>query len=221
MPIKPKRGYPRKIHQSRSQDAPVKYCENPACGTKLVREKARCGYKYCDRTCRWEHERAKARERRPKDIRCSFCQKPIDTMRAKPSDWQRSERHFCDEICAVAYRRKSGQYTQMSKRGNAAMQAYKEKHGHIAGYEDRAKITSKGNKERPPKAKHFTREGRVWGYDVKFYPHEDGQGYRVSIPELPELEALYSKTVKEGLILVREEILEMRSKEARGEIADE
>ncbi len=124
--------------------------------------------------------------------------------------------HFCDEICADGYHRQSGHYQEMSAKGNAAMQEYKAKHGQINGYQDRAEATSKGNREKPPKAKHFVREGKVWGYGVKFYPHEDGQSYRVSVPELEELGVLYSGTVKSGLKLVREKILEIRANEAQG-----
>ena len=100
-------------------------------------------------------------------------------------------------------------------RGNAAMQEYKEKHGQVNGYQDRAEATSNGNRERPPKAKHFVREGKCWGYGVKFYPHEDEQGYRISVPELEELGVLHAKTVKDGLKMVRERILEIRAEEGK------
>lgn len=218
MPIKPKRYSPRPLQQLRAKAVPDKYCENPKCGAKLDREKARKGYKYCDRTCRWEHDRVLALERRPKDVRCAFCGKEIDTMRANPSAWTKSEKHFCDDICTDGYRRQHGFYQQMSKKGNEKAKEYKEKHGQMLSYQDRAKAVSKNNRERPPKAKHFIREGRVWGYDVKFYPHEDGQSYRVSVPELDEeIGVLTASTKKAGLKLVRERILELRAEEAKGE----
>ena len=211
--IKPKRDYVRKA----SQEVAVKFCENPQCGAKLSKEKAREVYKHCDKVCLNEHRRIQAIERRPKQVLCSFCNKDLDTMRANPAYWQKTELHFCDEICVDGYRRQSGFYEEISAKGNAAMQEYKEKHGQVNGYEDRAEATSKGNRERPPKAKHFVREGKIWGYDVKFYPHEDGQGYRVSVPELEEIGVLYAGTVKGGLKLVREKILELRAEEAQGE----
>lgn len=215
--IKPKRGYPRAIHASK--EVIVKFCENPKCGAKLDSLKARQGQKYCDRVCRWEHERMLAIERRPKDIRCAFCNKAIDPMRANPSHWAKSETHFCDGICADAHRRQSGHYTRAAKIGNAKVREYKEKHGQVHNYERRSAKVSENNKKAPPKSKHFVREGKVWGYDVKFYPHEDGQSYRVSVAELEELGVLYAKTVKEGLKLVREKILELRVKESSAQIS--
>jgi hypothetical protein len=215
--IKPKRGYPRPAHLV-SKEVPVRYCENPSCKAKLSREKARKGYKYCDVPCRREHERVQALERRPKDLQCASCQRPLDPMRVTPSAWAKSEMHFCDEICAVAYHQKTGQYGEMSQKGNAKAKEYREKHGQVAGYEDRSKAVSKNNKKRPPKAKYFTREGRVWGYDVRFYPSENENEYRISIPELPEIEGLTASTKKAGLKLVRERILELRAEEAKGEI---
>jgi hypothetical protein len=124
--------------------------------------------------------------------------------------------NFCDEICTDGYRRQTGQYEEMSKRGNASMQAYKADHGKVHNHQKRSEVVSKNNKERPPKAKYFVRDGRVWGYDVKFYPHEDGDKYRVSVPELDEeLGPMTAKTVKGGLKMVRERIVELRIEESR------
>src|SRR2546421_453191 len=212
MTIKPKKKpHPRKA----SRETAVKFCENPQCGAKLLKEKAREGYKYCDKVCLYEHRRIQAIERRPKQVLCAFCSKPLDTIRSNPAVWQKSEQHFCDEICAVAYHRQSGQYKEMSKKGKVTAKEYREKHGQVHNHNERSAAVTKNNCERPPKAKHFVREGKVWGYDVRFYPHEDGTGYRISVPELEELGVLYSKTVKGGLKLVRERILELRAEEAQ------
>jgi|ERR1041385_484286 hypothetical protein len=208
--IKPKRGYARTVHKAGKEV--TRRCKNPGCGAKLPRQNK----KYCDRICRQAHDDILKQERRPEQAFCALCNKPLDMLRAPPSYWIKHAVSFCDEICADGYRRQSGQYEEMSRRGNAAMKEYKKEHGHVAAYKDRAEITSKGNKERPPKSKHFTREGRAWGYDVRFYPH-DGQGYRISVPELEELGVLFAKTKKEGLKLVRERVLELRTEEAKGE----
>lgn len=214
MTIKPKRGY---IHRA-DHEKSARYCENPQCGAKLPKN-VRREQKYCDRACRDEHRRIQAIERRPKDLRCTFCQKPIDTMRANPAHWKKTELHFCDEICADGYHRQSGHYQRMSKIGNDKAAEYKASHGHVIAYEDRRDATSAGNREKPPKAKHFVRDGyRVWGYDVRFYPSENEGEYRISVPELDEeLGPMHSKTVKGGLKAVREKILEIRTKEAKGE----
>jgi len=216
--IKPKRGYARAVHLA-GKEVPAKFCENPQCGAKLSREKAREGYKHCDRTCLSGHRRIQAVERRPKEVLCSFCQKPLDTMRAAPSYWTKTDLHFCDEICVDGYRRQHGHYEEMSKLGNEKAAKYKAKHGKNYNHDERSEAVSKNNREKPPKAKHFIREGyEAWGYDVRFYPHEDGQGYRVSVPELDEeLGPMRSKTVKEGLRMVRERIVELRLQEVQGE----
>ena len=209
MTIKPKRGYARAIHKNDKEV--IRRCENPKCGVKLPKRHK----KYCDRVCRQVHDDILKQERRHQ-IFCAFCGNEIDTMRESPSYWERFERHFCDGICNDGYQRQSGHYQEMSKKGNASMQAYKADHGKVHNHKERSEVVSKNNREKPPKAKHFTREGRVWGYDVKFYPHEDGDKYRVSVPELDEeLGILYAKTVKEGLKMVRERIVELRIEESR------
>src|SRR5712672_1797748 len=220
--IKPKRGYARTVHLA-SKESPAKFCENPQCGAKLSREAAREGYKHCDRTCLSEHRRIQAVERRPKDVRCSFCQKPLDTMRAAPSYWSSHELHFCDGICTDGYRRQSGHYAEMSKLGYEKAAEYKEKHGKVYSHEDRSEAVSRNKRGRPPKAKHFIREGyKAWGYDVRFYPDENDEGYRVSVPELDEeLGTMKSKTVKGGLRMVRERIVELRIQEAKQEAQGE
>ena len=210
MSIKPKRGYVRKA----SSGVPAKYCENPQCGAKLSKEKAR-RQKHCDRVCLNEHRRIQAIERRPAQVLCTFCSKPLDTMRAAPSSWAQSELHFCDDICVDGYRRQSGFYEEISAKGNAKAAEYKAKHGQVHNRSERSEAVSRNNRERPPKAKHFVREGMVWGYDVRFYPHEDGTGYRISVPELEELGVLYAGTVKGGLRMIRERIVELRLQEAK------
>ncbi|OLB35948.1 MAG: hypothetical protein AUH05_13740 [Ktedonobacter sp. 13_2_20CM_53_11] len=96
------------------------------------------------------------------------------------------------------------------------MQAYKEKHGQVHNRGERSEAVSRNNRERPPKAKHFVREGSVWGYDVKFYPDENDAGYRVSVPEIDEeLGPMMAKTVKGGLRMIRERIDELRLQEAK------
>src|SRR2546423_5313857 len=213
MSIKPKRGYVRKAN---SREVAVKFCENPQCGAKLSREKTKEGYKHCDKVCLYEHRRVQAIERRPKEVLCSFCSKPLDTMRAAPSSWAQSELHFCDDICVDGYRRQSGFYEEISAKGNATMQAYKEKHGQVHNRSERSEAVSRNNRERPPKAKHFVRDGSVWGYDVKFYPDENDAGYRVSVPEIDEeLGPMMAKTVKGGLRMIRERIVELRLQEAK------
>jgi hypothetical protein len=216
MTIKPKKNYPRPVHLA-AKESPAKYCENPQCGAKLPKN-TRKEQKYCDRACRDEHRRIQAIERRPKQVLCSFCQKPLDTMRASPSHWKKHTVNFCDEICADGYHRQTGYYQEISKKGREKAAEYKDKHGQVIGYEDRRDAVSENNKKAPPKAKHFIREGKVWGYSVKFYPDEDGNGYRVDVPELiDELGPMKAKTVKGGLKMVRERILELRAKEAKGE----
>ena len=212
MSIKPKkRGHARAILVNGKET--VRRCENPRCGAKLPRQNK----KYCDRVCRQAHDDILKQERRPKEVLCAFCGKVIDTMRAAPSYWETFERYFCDGICRDGYQRQSGQYQDMSRKGNEKAAEYRDMHSRVIGYEERAKAVSENNRERPPKAKHFVRQGRVWGYDVKFYPHEDGKGYRVSVPELDEeLGILYAKTVKEGLKMVRERIVELRIEESKG-----
>jgi hypothetical protein len=120
--------------------------------------------------------------------------------------------HFCDSVCVDAYRRENGTYDAMSAKGNAAVQEYKQKHGHVQNYKDRAAAVSKNNQESPPKAKYFTRKGKVWGYDVNFFPDEEDSGYRASVPELmEEIGVIRCKTVKEGLRLIRQKIIDLRN----------
>src|SRR5579863_10189670 len=103
MPIKPKRGYGRSVHKAQPRKVPGKFCENPKCGAKLSKDNARRGRKYCCRDCRWEHDRILALERRPKDVQCAFCNKPLNVMREVPSYWKKHTMNFCDEICTDGY----------------------------------------------------------------------------------------------------------------------
>src|SRR2546430_16375926 len=142
MSIKPKRGYVRKA----SSGVPAKYCENPQCGAKLSKEKAR-RQKHCDRVCLNEHRRIQAIERRPAQVLCTFCSKPLDTMRAAPSSWAQSELHFCDDICVDGYRRQSGFYEEISAQGNAKAAEYKAKHGQVHNRSERSEAVSRNNRE--------------------------------------------------------------------------
>ncbi len=207
--ITPKRRYPRPI-QRVHKPAP-RYCANPKCGAKITKRENRL---YCDKTCRAEHEALLKLERRPKEVRCAFCTKPLDILSRGPREWRQTDRHFCDQICADAYRREHGHYQAASKRGIAAIQEYKKRHGRAQDAAERGARTSANNRKAPPKAKHFERHGRVWGYDVHFYPDETG--YRASVPELiDELGIIHCKTVKEGLRAIRQKIVAQRQEASR------
>jgi hypothetical protein len=217
--VKPKRGgYERTIHKAAKEIAVVK-CANPQCDAKIAPSQVRKGRKYCDRVCQREHNDALKKERRPAEALCTHCGKAIDVMREKPAYWATHSQNFCDSICCDAYRRQTGWYKEIGRAGNAKAQEYKAKHGRVINHENRSRATSRSNREAPPKAKHFVRHGKAWGYDVVFSPHDDGQGYNVVVPELNEElgAAMYAKTVKEGLKLVREKVLELRAQENKGE----
>jgi hypothetical protein len=194
----------KKVFHSRSLAKPVplpRHCAQ--CGTKLTATQTRKGVQCCDMVCRKEYDEKLKRARRPQEVHCSYCEKPLDPLSRQPYQWKASDVHYCDMVCADAHRRATGAYAVMSAQGNQVMAAYKEKHGHVQGYEDRAAAVAKNNKVAPPKAKHFQRAGKVWGYDVNFFPNEDDDGYRASVPELPELGIVHCKTKKEGLRLIR------------------
>lgn len=201
---------PKKYQRSLADEKlPNKRCENPMCGAKLPMKKAKRGAKYCDAKCRLEHQRILGMERRPAEIRCANCDAPLDPESRSPSDWERSERFFCNTICADEYRRKHGLYKAMSMQGNQEIKEYKEKHGRPHAYERRKQAVSENNKKAPPKAKHFDRQGKVWGYEVFF--KGTGEDYTITVPELPELGEMRSSTKKAGLLLVRQKILELRA----------
>jgi hypothetical protein len=176
------------------------------CNAKLSSNQIYRRISYCDEICKKEAIAERKKARRPEQIACSACKKPLDMLSREPYQWKRGKVFFCSEICADAYRRRTGQYQEMSERGKISIQGYKQKHGRIKSYENRAAAVAKNNREAPPKAKYFVRHGRVWGYGVTFYPHEDGSSYRASIAEFPEL-IVHCKTVKEGLRMFREKFI--------------
>jgi hypothetical protein len=201
---------PKKQRRSLADERlPKKFCENPMCGARLPMKKAKDGAKYCDTKCRIEHKRILGMEQRPAEIRCSNCDTLLDPMSRSPNEWERSDVHFCDSMCADEYRRKHGLYKAMSAKGNREVKEYKEKHGKVHSHEKRSKAVSENNIKAPPKAKYFDRQGKVWGYDVHFAG--TGTDYIVTVPELPDLGELRSATKKQGLLMVRQRILEIRA----------
>jgi hypothetical protein len=203
---------PKKYQRSLADEKlPNKRCENPLCGAKLPLKKAKQGAKYCDTHCRLEHQRILGMESRPAEIHCANCDALLDPESRSPSDWERSERFFCNQMCADEYRRTHGIYKAMSQKGNQEIKEYRRKHGKPHAYAVRSRAVSENNRKRPPKAKYFDREGKVWGYDVLF--KGTGSDYVVTVPEVPELGELRSKTMKDGLRLVRQKMLELRAKQ--------
>jgi hypothetical protein len=191
--------------KSKNMKTQGKDCAN--CGATLLLERRKVKAIYCDDVCRKQALKKRMEARRPTQFYCTSCGGKLDMLSRLPHEWAKKENHFCNSVCADAYRRATKQYQKMSQRGNASMLAYKEAHGHVKSYENRKEAVSENNRKAPPKAKYFQREGKVWGYTVKFFPNEDGDGYRASIAEFPDL-IVHCKTMKEGLRLFRQKFIE-------------
>lgn len=161
---------------------------------------------FCDDGCRREYTAAQRRkamlERRPKEVRCTYCEKPIDPLTKLPYELQK-EHVFCNMVCVDAYRLENGHYQRISQLGNQAIKSYQDQHGKVPHYKKRADAVSHNNLTAPPKAKYFERRGKVWGYEVVFAPNGSDDGYLATLPEMPDLGTFPCITVKEGLLTIR------------------
>lgn len=210
---------PKKQRRSLADEKyPTKYCENPMCGHKLPMRRARRGAKYCDTKCHREHQRILGMEKRPAVLLCDNCGERIDTEKRKASSIEQALLHFCDLICADEYRRKQGVYKAISQQGTKEAKAYKEKHGRVHSHAKRSKAVAANNSKAPPKNKNFDRVGHAWGYDVYF--EGTGVDYIVTVPEIPEIVAFHSVTMKAGLRMVRAKMLDIRrmQRNTKGEV---
>jgi hypothetical protein len=208
--LKPKKTGARRVLQNRG-NTPIRYCQNPNCGAKIANKD---NEKYCDRVCSREHASILKLERRPKEVNCAACGKSLDPLSREPYQWNSSDTHFCDEICATAWRKESGKYQEMSQKGNEAIRAYKKKHGHMHNYAQRSQRISEHNQTHPPKSKLYVRVGNVWGYEAHVLPNNAKDGYIAHIPELTELVgSVEAKTSKDALKALRARFLEIRMQE--------
>lgn len=195
-----KKGYARAVFLA--QPGEPKYCRN--CGKKIKRKKV-----YCDPDCQKEHTEKLKRERRPKDIKCAFCNTELDPMSRQPYSWRASELHFCDNVCVDAYRREHEVYKKISEKGNKSIKQHKETYGRPHNYENRSARTSENNKVAPPRSKVKRVGQRVWGYDVSIIPNAQASGYIGYIPDIPDI-IVEAKTAKEVLALLRLKFVESR-----------
>lgn len=197
---------PKKRSRNVPQERRDKKCCK-VCGAELSRERRKVKAIYCDEECRQVAAKKRMIARRPKQKFCTSCKKPLNMLSRLPHEWQKPGPFYCNEICVSAYRQTSGYFQNISALGNVAIENYQEKHGHVKNYEKRSAAVSANNQKAPPKAKHFVRHGRVWGYDATFYPDEKDDGYRATIAEFPDL-IIHCKTMKEGLQMFREKFIE-------------
>lgn len=201
-------------HNGNKSSQEKRYCNNPSCKLKLADDNRK---EYCDNDCQQKHRasirRQELLDRRPKDVMCANCQKPIDPLSKSPYQLK-LEKVFCDTICLDSYRINTGFYAEISVKGNKAIEDYKKQNGKVQYYANRAKAVSENNGKAPPKAKWFDRTGKIWGYDVVFAPNQTDDGYLASLPELPEMGIFLCSTVKSGLQAIRSAIRLQRSSQS-------